>query len=317
LADWVTVRQAAARLGINVEEVRRRVREGQLVGKVEQTDFGSIWLVEMDAEAEPGLPPLSFIEPEDEPPAPRRNGSAGSSRRDERRRSPRIGRAQPRRETRRVERLVSALEEVLAERRAEGASAPMAAPPAVVPASRSRRRLWSLIAAVPLALVLAAAGFFISQQRNGPAVVESAFAKSGADDPVIVVIAPFDDSFAGRKINLGQRISDRLIAELDKQGLKRVDLMPLPGGDSAAPKLKALEATRDLPAKAVLLVWGWYDDSEVSSHLVMLRGYYNPELEGTLGPSVNLKLGGGEDVLGRTAPAAASDQVIRMLKLIR
>jgi serine/threonine-protein kinase len=210
---------------------------------------------------------------------------------------------------------------------------PAPAPVAVEPAKLPRRRFrqwWPALAALPVAALLVASTLYaLNPARSaGTAAGAPAVPSSGnaavapppagdSGDPIIVVIAPFDDSFASKKINVGQRINDRLILELNRQGLKNVDLLPLPGGNSAAPKIKALEATRDLPASAVLLVWGWYDDSEVSPHVVLLKGYLSPEL-GNAGADVNLPLGGsGDEVLNKTLPTTVSDQVARMVKLLK
>jgi hypothetical protein len=220
------------------------------------------------------------------------------------------------------------------------------------PALRERpgrwgRRLWWLAATLPLALSILVGGRIIAGQlgiaglrvgipvgdapvavTNAPVVaanapVAAANAPAAAvpvasAEPILVVIAPFDDSFATRRINVGQRIGDVLLQDLRKQNLRHVELMPLPGGDSAAPKLKALEATRDLPAKAVLLVWGWYDEDRVSPHVVLLRGYYDPGAGAFPGADAPFALrDSGDEVLNRQMPSAVSEQVVRLVKLIQ
>jgi hypothetical protein len=197
-------------------------------------------------------------------------------------------------------------------------------------APRPRRRWrWPLAVTAPLLAASLVGGWYVAGQLPAPAkapvtAVPAAASVAPANavvaDPIIVVVAPFDDSFASRKINVGQRISDALLLELRRQGVQNVELMPLPGGGSAAPKIKALEATRDLPATAVLLVWGWYDDGQVSSHVVLLRGVFDnsEEANSILEAAPPFVLGNGADeVLNQTMPTAMSQQVVRVVKLLR
>jgi serine/threonine protein kinase len=205
----------------------------------------------------------------------------------------------------------------------EGLAAPVTAPVPAVSRRRPPTWIWPLVAAVPIVLaILFGADFALRQLRSAPPPAASAPVTAAPEvaggDPILVVIAPFDDSFASRKINVGQRISDRLLEDLRRQGIRNVELLPLPGGNSVAPKIKALEVTREMPSKAILLVWGWYDDGEVSPHVVLLRGYVSPEVESHFGSDTSLRLGANSDeVLNRAMPASVSDQVTRILKAMK
>ncbi|MDP9355180.1 MAG: hypothetical protein M3R02_07835 [Chloroflexota bacterium] len=58
------IREAAARLGVSPDTIRRRLKSGELAGQKEQTPQGFTWLVEVPFTLEP--PPR----PDDAPPAP-------------------------------------------------------------------------------------------------------------------------------------------------------------------------------------------------------------------------------------------------------
>jgi Helix-turn-helix domain len=45
-AEWLTVAQAAARLGVNVRTVRRRCERGKLVAELRTTDTGHAWFID-------------------------------------------------------------------------------------------------------------------------------------------------------------------------------------------------------------------------------------------------------------------------------
>lgn len=199
-----------------------------------------------------------------------------------------------------------------------------AAVPATTAPSRPRPR-WFLPAAVaaPLILLLLVGTLLFAQSRPKTATVRAPGANtaalSAADAAVIVVIAPFDDSAASKKLNVGQRINDKLLIELGKQGFRNVELLPLPGGNSVAPKTKALEAIRDLAAPTAYMVWGWYDDQKVSPHTVLLRGDFSTEMGDVLNAdlSQDLTTSNSEDVLNNTMPSAVSVQIAKLVGLTK
>jgi hypothetical protein len=59
MSEWVSIRDAAERLGVSPDAVRRRLRSGQLQGKQQPTPQGHVWLVELGeaggAQAAPGF----------------------------------------------------------------------------------------------------------------------------------------------------------------------------------------------------------------------------------------------------------------------
>src|SRR5260221_10511570 len=57
MPEKVTLRQAAQRLGLSSEEVRRRVRAGELIASEEPTAYGPLWLVELPSPEEPAAAP--------------------------------------------------------------------------------------------------------------------------------------------------------------------------------------------------------------------------------------------------------------------
>jgi excisionase family DNA binding protein len=55
---WVTIREAAARLGVSQDTVKRRLKRGELVGHREPRPQGHTWLIELpDETAQPTAPP--------------------------------------------------------------------------------------------------------------------------------------------------------------------------------------------------------------------------------------------------------------------
>jgi hypothetical protein len=58
MSEWVSIRDAAQRLGVSPDAIRRRLRSGQLPGKQEPTPQGHVWLVDVgrdgDTQAVPG-----------------------------------------------------------------------------------------------------------------------------------------------------------------------------------------------------------------------------------------------------------------------
>jgi hypothetical protein len=71
--EWVSMRAAAARLGVSQDTVRRRLKRRELVGRQEPTPQGFIWMVELPVEL-----PLS-IEGRDVPAADWAAGAAGEA----------------------------------------------------------------------------------------------------------------------------------------------------------------------------------------------------------------------------------------------
>jgi hypothetical protein len=54
--QWVTIREAAAALGVSADTVRRRLKTGALVGEKRPTDAGLAWFVQLPADLEPQQP---------------------------------------------------------------------------------------------------------------------------------------------------------------------------------------------------------------------------------------------------------------------
>jgi hypothetical protein len=48
MTEWVSIRDAAERLGVSPDAIRRRVRSGQLQGRQQPTPQGHVWLVALD-----------------------------------------------------------------------------------------------------------------------------------------------------------------------------------------------------------------------------------------------------------------------------
>jgi hypothetical protein len=48
MSEWVSIRDAAQRLGVSPDAIRRRLRSGQLQGKQEPTPQGHVWLVDVE-----------------------------------------------------------------------------------------------------------------------------------------------------------------------------------------------------------------------------------------------------------------------------
>src|SRR5262249_7125068 len=62
MTEWVSIRDAAERLGVSPDAIRRRVRSGQLQGRQQPTPQGHVWMVALDGElgaAATGAPAFS------------------------------------------------------------------------------------------------------------------------------------------------------------------------------------------------------------------------------------------------------------------
>jgi len=59
MTQRVPLREAAARLGVSVDTVRRRLRRGELTGVQAPTPQGFTWLVDVPEEAAQAPPPLT------------------------------------------------------------------------------------------------------------------------------------------------------------------------------------------------------------------------------------------------------------------
>ena len=57
MGEQVPVREAAARLGVSTDTVRRRMRSGGLAATKRPTPQGFVWLVELPDDAPPGVRP--------------------------------------------------------------------------------------------------------------------------------------------------------------------------------------------------------------------------------------------------------------------
>ncbi len=100
MTERVPIREAAARLGVSADTIRRRLKSGELAGQKEQTPQGFTWLVEVPFTIEP--PPRPDASPELPPPD---SGPAQATA--------------PTAEVRRLEQLVEVLKTELEARRRE------------------------------------------------------------------------------------------------------------------------------------------------------------------------------------------------------
>ncbi len=66
--EWVTIKEAAGRLGVSPDTIRRRLKSGELTGQKEQTPQGFTWLVEVPFTIEPPPRPDTPSEPPGPPP---------------------------------------------------------------------------------------------------------------------------------------------------------------------------------------------------------------------------------------------------------
>ncbi len=79
MTERVPIREAAARIGVSADTIRRRLKSGELAGQKERTPQGFTWLVEVpftieppprpDASPEPSPAPAADLAP-DQPTAP-------------------------------------------------------------------------------------------------------------------------------------------------------------------------------------------------------------------------------------------------------
>ncbi|HVG95342.1 MAG TPA: hypothetical protein VNK05_00410 [Chloroflexota bacterium] len=56
MTEWVSIRDAAERLGVSPDAIRRRLRSGQLQGRQQPTPQGHVWLVALDDDADAATP---------------------------------------------------------------------------------------------------------------------------------------------------------------------------------------------------------------------------------------------------------------------
>jgi hypothetical protein len=61
MTEWVSIRDAAERLGVSPDAIRRRLRSGQLQGRQQPTPQGHVWLVALDDDADAATPVASGI----------------------------------------------------------------------------------------------------------------------------------------------------------------------------------------------------------------------------------------------------------------
>ncbi len=69
MTERVPIREAAARLGVSADTIRRRLKSGELAGQKERTPQGYTWLVEVPFTIEPPPRPDASPEPPAAPPA--------------------------------------------------------------------------------------------------------------------------------------------------------------------------------------------------------------------------------------------------------
>jgi len=56
MTERIPIKEAAARLGVSTDTVRRRLRGGELAGERRQTPQGFLWLVELPVDVQPAPP---------------------------------------------------------------------------------------------------------------------------------------------------------------------------------------------------------------------------------------------------------------------
>ncbi len=104
MTERVPIREAAARLGVSADTIRRRLKSGELAGQKERTPQGFTWLVEVPFTI--GPPPHPDASPELPPAAPPADSGPAQA-------------TAPAAEVRRLEQLVEVLQTELEARRRE------------------------------------------------------------------------------------------------------------------------------------------------------------------------------------------------------